>query len=90
METPIIIKIVLIAVYLLSFYMARRYHQKAYGKGGIWESVKPNLGDFILTILPLFNTVTFIVFYACGDPIEEKNREGRSWIKKFFNIKERL
>ena len=79
----------LIVVYLVSFYLTRKYHKKAYGKGGIWENTSPDLTSFVLTILPLLNTATFIVFYGLGSPIKQRQERRRNCINKFFGLKDR-
>lgn len=77
--------IILIAIYLISavynYFWIRRAH---FHKNARWKYSKPNLSDFMLTTIPIVNTLFFIITLLFERSTIEGDRE--SWIVKFFKI----
>lgn len=75
--------IILIIIYLFSYYMTWRYIHIAYSKEGIWSGSVVGFGNILLTVLPVINTLVFIIFNLCGSPYEAKHNK---FIDKLFKI----
>lgn len=82
----------LIIVYLIGIFLTRKWMQRAYSEGGVWERLKPEDGDVFATMLPVANLIvllTFMIGEGSWNGKEPKNRVKKSFAKRFFNIKDR-
>jgi hypothetical protein len=75
-------KIVVFAVvYLLSAFASYKWVQAAYSKGGIFEILDPKGGAVLITVFPVYNTVSAIYLWVFEPPYADRN------FNRFFNIK---
>lgn len=79
---------ILITIYILSFLRMYFWKKNAHNKNGIFDCLEPNLADFLITIIPVVNTVAslLVTFYSLNG--KESNNESESLnFSKFFNVK---
>ena len=75
--------LILIAIYVVSVILSFKFIQKAhYDKEGRFNHSTPNVGDFIIMILPFCNTVIAISFLIAGW------KENDDRFENFFKPKE--
>lgn len=73
--------IIILGVYLLSMFLARRYMILAHSERGIYGSLNIERKDFIICVSPIINTF-FLALWLIDYPIERDT--DYSW---FFKIK---
>jgi len=78
--------ILFLIIYLLSFLSVYFWTKNAHNPGGVYYPLKPELNDFLLTILPVFNTVSIFVFCIFFS-LNGKEKYNSNWYKKFFKVK---
>jgi hypothetical protein len=79
-----ILLILILVFYILPFYKCYTWFHKAHSKDGRWEDLKPDMGAFIFTIIPVLNIIAAVS--QIGDsPLKEKKE--KTWLNKFFRIK---
>jgi hypothetical protein len=59
------------------------WFKTTHSKDGTWEFTKPDIGSFIITLLPFLNTLASIMFTA----VSITGKEHNSNFSKFFNVK---
>ena len=83
--------IILILVYLLSFYLSWRWNHIAFSSGGYLEYEKEEkIGlSFFFCIFPFVNTLYFIIAYSISFTAKEHpdNEKFDNFLDKFFKIK---
>lgn len=80
--------IVYIIIYVISAIGVYFGIQKAYSKGGSFESINPSFADLIFTFVPFVNTVFFaIFFYRWAIYKIDKIFHSSDSLSKFFRIK---
>jgi hypothetical protein len=73
--------ICIIAVYLLSVWLMRRYIKIAHSSIGIWSGLNVKLPDLLITILPLLNTFGVIWLYLKESPVKKSKRNYNKFFK---------
>ena len=77
-----------IIIYIVSCLLSYVVIRWTYNK--LWTTINPNITDLLFVILPVFNTVIFIMMYMFTS-IELYNENKKPFTtNKFFNIKKRL
>lgn len=74
-----------IIIYLASALGSWKFLQKAYSEKGRWSRLTPGTEDFLITILPAFNTVLVIVLL-----IDTITNQLSFDFSKFFKIKNKI
>lgn len=75
--------IFIIVFYFLSYWGSYKYIQKShYHEYGQWAFLEPDIGDFIMVIMPFINT-GWAILYLIGDwkKTESKNNFYHSFFK---------
>ena len=76
-----IVLIISIFVYLITVYLAWRWtHIAYYAEDGRWNELEPDIGDFIVVFIPVYNIVIF-----SDNPRKYKNKV--TWVSRFFGKK---
>lgn len=81
--------ITLITIYLTGVVLARKWIQRAYSEGGVWQWEKPGGEDILIVITPVANLVILLI-YIIGEGSwdgKEPKEKTRSFTKRFFNVK---
>ena len=79
MKETILIILIILLIYVLPLVFAYRFVRIAHSKNGRWSNLSPEVGDFLITIIPILNLLT-----AFTSPYPE-NKRGLIW-SKFFKI----
>lgn len=76
---------ILVGIYLISVFLARKHIKIAHQKGGIWYNLNIGRTEVIITLAPFLNTFYCIIGWILFYPKElKKNKRDFS---RFFNIK---
>lgn len=78
----LLVTVVFICVYILSFFGAKEFFRLAHSKGGKWYGVKPDRSDVFMTVCPIFNSI-WAIDYLSKNYLEYKQPRDCS---KFFKI----
>jgi hypothetical protein len=71
-----------ILIYLVSLLGSWKLIQKYHSKNGRWSNMSPDIGDFLITILPVLNTLFMVIFL-----IDTITNQLSFDFSKFFKIK---
>jgi len=74
--------ITIILVYVASVLLCYIYTNLAHSKRGIYSQLEPKVFDVIITFIPLYNTIWFLLGYLLFWPIKIDMN-----YSKFFKIK---
>lgn len=77
--------IIFIVVYIISFFLYRKWVNIAYGKNGSLRGLTITNSELFLTICPVINTVACIMWIVYPPSKDTKWKKIR-FLKKFFNI----
>ena len=80
-----ILIICLLLIYLFGFTFSYKYFSIAFSRDGRWESLSPDLGAVILTLIPGFN-LPFAFDYFTGSMY--KNEPEHTLLKTIYNIED--
>lgn len=72
---------ILIASYVIPFFLNWKYVQLAYSKKGIYDKLNPDIYDLFFTITPLIN-ILYMSQWVFNYPIEQG-----ACLNKFFKVK---
>ena len=80
---------ILITIYILSFFRMYFWNKNAFSKDGVFDYSHPKFIDFIVTIIPLINTIcSFIVLdYSLTGKKKVLIKSDSLDFSKFFNVK---
>ena len=78
--------IYLVIIYLLSVVSMWNFLRIAHSKDGIWMYVDTSWSDVFITVLPVYNTVGFIVCFIVWSTDKESSTTSFN-INKLFNVK---
>ena len=86
-----IVLLLFIIVYILSFIGAYKYIQTSYSSNGQWKHINPEGDDFFMIIMPISNTMLTIGYFLgeCNNEnncIIYKNIKNTELWNKFFKI----
>lgn len=81
----------LLAFYLVSIFVTRKWIQRAYSEGGVWESRTPEVVDTVTVLLPGVNLITLLAHMLSEGSLTGKvsKKSKSTFTKRFFNIKNR-
>lgn len=54
--------LIVILIYIISAICVWKSIQILHSKGGVWEHIKPDILDFLITVIPVINTAISIIF----------------------------
>ena len=80
---------ILITIYILSFLRMYFWNKNAFNKDGVFDYTHPKSIDFIVTVIPVINTIfSFIVLdYSLTGKKKILTKSDSSDFSKFFNVK---
>jgi hypothetical protein len=80
---------ILITIYILSFLRMYSWVKNAFNKNGVFSYSNPKFIDFIVTVVPIVNTlVSFLVIQHSWTGKKYNSFESKSLdFSKFFNVK---
>jgi len=79
------ILLIFIIISIFCGYYNYKFLQKAYSKGGRWDSLNIREFDLIWVFMPIFNIVAF-VDNLCNSPYQKEYKKPKNY-NKFFKIK---
>tara|TARA_R110000796_G_scaffold38007_3_gene95996 strand:- start:876 stop:1130 length:255 start_codon:yes stop_codon:yes gene_type:complete len=79
----LIIIIILIGVYVISFALTYLYMRLAHSRGGVWASQHTTTIEVLIVVMPGLNTVFMIQAYLLNWPVQRWHRFNAD---KFFKL----
>ena len=79
---------ILITIYILSFLRVYFWFKNAFSKDGVFDTLEPDNSSFIITILPLVNSLASIMVTSFSLTGKERYTKRKPInLSKFFNVK---